>query len=155
MTQARRMVRIIRARAVRIITPMPNREPTETCVVETGKPSRPAPATRTDVTRLAAQPCPGLMRVIFLLMVSATRRAFSSPPTAITPATRTKTQVRVDGFCGQEQGEDLGRIIQTPGKADGPAAQVVQPVQKPTGLPTQEATLIALHAFRGGGDLDS
>ena len=65
----------ILALAVRLTRPMPNREPTATWVVDTGNPSRLAPATSRDVARFAVNPWPGFMRVILRLMVSATRRA--------------------------------------------------------------------------------
>src|SRR5262245_47075702 len=74
-TQASKMPRTVLTWALPFTTPMPNREPTETCVVETGSPQRLAVVTRTAVTRLAVNPCPGFMRVILRLMVSATRRA--------------------------------------------------------------------------------
>src|SRR5439155_1926948 len=44
-TQASRIVPIIFELAVRLTSPMPNNEPTATCVVDTGKPRRLAPAT--------------------------------------------------------------------------------------------------------------
>ena len=48
-TQAVRMVRIVLARAVPLIRPMPKSAPTATCVVETGNPRRLAPATSREV----------------------------------------------------------------------------------------------------------
>ena len=76
-----------RAFASRVISPIPNNEPTETCVVETGSPKRLASITRADVTRFAVSPCPGLSGVILWLIVIATRRAFNSPPMTIAIAT--------------------------------------------------------------------
>ena len=49
-----------------VAKPMPKREPTETCVVETGSPEKLAVDTKTPVTKLAAKPCSLLRGVIFL-----------------------------------------------------------------------------------------
>ena len=72
--------------AVLFTSPMPYILPTDTCVVETGKPNFEAPITNAPVIRLAVKPCPWLKRHILLLMVWATFRAFNKPPTAITKA---------------------------------------------------------------------
>ena len=41
-----------------VAVPIPNKEPTETCVVETGNPLKLAVETSKAVTRLAVNPCP-------------------------------------------------------------------------------------------------
>lgn len=46
-TQAIKIVRIIRHRAAPFIVPMPNRAPQDTCVVETGRPKPLATAVQT------------------------------------------------------------------------------------------------------------
>ena len=66
--------------------PTPEIAPTETCVVDTGTPRRVAPITMQAVTRLAVRACPSFIFEIFLLMVSATLRAWTSPPNAIAKA---------------------------------------------------------------------
>ena len=79
--------------------------------------------------RLAVSPWPGFSRVIFWLIVSATRRAPRTPPAAIATATSTRPTFGCSRLPGQEQGDHLGRVVEPAGEADGPAAQVVQPVQ--------------------------
>ena len=70
------------------IKPIPNMLPTETWVVETGKPNLLAAITKPPVTKLAVKPCPLFILVIFLLIVSAILLAFKIPPIAITIANK-------------------------------------------------------------------
>jgi hypothetical protein len=53
---------------------------------ETGRPKRLATITSSPVTKFAASACPSFMRAIFLLMVTATFLALSSPPAAMAVA---------------------------------------------------------------------
>jgi hypothetical protein len=69
------------------ISPIPNRAPTLTWVVETGIPKREAIMTKNAVTRLAERPWPEFMVVTLWLKVSATLRADNQPPRAINRAT--------------------------------------------------------------------
>ena len=55
--------------AVPLTMPTPVMAPTDTCVVETGKPNRLAKNTINAVTRLAHSACPSFIVVIFLDMV--------------------------------------------------------------------------------------
>src|SRR5437773_1041143 len=87
-----KMPRTTRTFAFPVVNPIPNREPTETCVVETGSPYLLARITRIPVERLAENPCPWFIAVIFKLIVSATFFAFRSPPIAIATATATSPQ---------------------------------------------------------------
>ena len=61
----------------------PAMAPTLTCVVDTGSPSPLADKTSEAVTRLAASPLAAPMLAMRLLIVSATRRARSAPPSSI------------------------------------------------------------------------
>ena len=53
-----RMLRTTRMSACRLVNPMPNNDPTETCVVDTGSPHRLAVVTSNPVARLAEKPSP-------------------------------------------------------------------------------------------------
>lgn len=57
--------------------------PQDTCVVETGRPASDAAPTSAAVTALAAKPWPCESGAMRSLMVTATRRAASSPPSVI------------------------------------------------------------------------
>ena len=70
-----------------LASPMPNKAPQETCVVETGNPAWEAKITSRDVIKFAENPWPWLMAVILCDMVSATRRALKNPPSAIIKTT--------------------------------------------------------------------
>ena len=59
------MFRIVVHFAAPPTTPIPRIDPTDTCVVETGRPNRDAPMTRAAVTRLPVSPCPGGPRQCF------------------------------------------------------------------------------------------
>lgn len=65
------------------IRPIPNILPTETWVVDTGKPNLLAAITKPPVTKLAVNPCPLFILVIFLPIVTAIFFAFNKPPIAI------------------------------------------------------------------------
>jgi hypothetical protein len=71
---------------VPVTRPTPEMEPTDTCVVDTGKPSLLAKITRNAVITFAANPWLGVRGTMFLLIVTATLRALSQPPTAIVNA---------------------------------------------------------------------
>jgi hypothetical protein len=92
------MVRTTAQRALPLLRPMPNSAPTETWVVETGNPRRLATVTSKAVTRLPLKPWPGVIAVMRWLMVSATLRALSTPPSAIAMATRASPK-RGDSAC--------------------------------------------------------
>lgn len=87
--QAKRIPTIMFQWACRVTVPIPNNAPHETWVVDTGSPSLEARMTMVEVTRLAVNPWPEFIAVTRWDMVSATRLAFSKPPTAITRATPT------------------------------------------------------------------
>ena len=58
MIQERTIFRITRGLDWPVASPIPKSEPTETCVVETGKPKRLAAMTKMPVARLAENPWP-------------------------------------------------------------------------------------------------
>ena len=87
LTHASRTSPALRQYTFREADPTPRSAPTLTCVVLTGRLCRLAVATSVAVTRLAAKPSPGLIPVIFLPSVSATRRMSSRPPAATQHAT--------------------------------------------------------------------
>src|SRR3989442_15788434 len=61
--------------------------PDDTCVVETGSANRDAAPTRTDVTRLAANPFDGVIGVTFSASVRVTRKPARMLPIPIAKAT--------------------------------------------------------------------
>ena len=64
-----KILRTTRKSACRLVNPMPNSEPTETWVVDTGSPKKLAVVTNKPVARLAEKPRPWFMPVILWLIV--------------------------------------------------------------------------------------
>ena len=107
--------------------------------------------TRPDVTRLATKPCPGFISVTRCDIVSATRRALSNPPTAITMPTPTSAVPgAATDLADEQECRDLRRIVDAAGEAHRTRAQVVQRVEHRPRPQRQERPPVAHPAGRLG-----
>src|SRR6266404_1449150 len=121
MSQERTIALITRGFALPVVRPIPKSEPTETCVVETGRPYKVASTTRIAVVKFAAKPWPRFIVVILLLIVSATLFALSKPPIAIVIATATNPQRMSSAFHKRSSATIFGVSFKPRAKLTVPA----------------------------------
>ena len=153
MAQATRIARTVRARAPRFTAAIPNTDPTETCVVETGRPSRFAPATSRAVNEVGGEPLSGAHRGDLPAHRLGHPAGVEDAADGHHKSDRGQAQRRVDHLAGQQEGNDLRRVVQPAGEPDRPVAEEVQPVHNPSGVGTQYPAAVAFNAPLGPRDL--
>ena len=126
------------------VSPMPNKAPTETWVVDTGMPNSLAKITNKAVVRLADRPWAGVIGMILWLMVSATRRALNTPPNSIATAITTIVHCRLKPGASNNNAAILGVSLRPRAKHTAPALQKcrlfsMRPASKPNMTPTSRS----------------